>query len=112
MLECFYLNKMLPKILGLRMEHNRKSILRPNLRPINVLFCFLIRSSVVECLTRDRGVVGSSLTRGTALCASERHFILCVVKVEPRKTNHDMTEKMVTGSALPRNLMSHVLKIL
>ena len=24
--------------------------------------------SVVECLTRDRGVVGSSLTGGTVLC--------------------------------------------
>ena len=33
MLECSYLNKMWPKILGLRMGHNRKSILRPNLRP-------------------------------------------------------------------------------
>ena len=32
MLECCYLNKMWPKILGLRMGHNRKSILRPNLR--------------------------------------------------------------------------------
>ena len=33
--------------------------------------------SVVECLTRDRGVVGSNLTRGTVLCPWARHFILC-----------------------------------
>ena len=32
--------------------------------------------SVVEFLTQDEGVGGSSLTRGCALCPWARHFIL------------------------------------
>ena len=41
--------------------------------------------SVVECLTRDRGAVGSSLTEGIALCPWARHFTLCLVLDQPRK---------------------------
>ena len=48
--------------------------------------------SVVECLTQDREVAGSSLPRGTALWPSARHFILCLELVQPRKTRPDMTE--------------------
>ena len=47
---------------------------------------------VVECLTRDRGVAGLSLTRGTVLYPCARHFILCVVLVQPRKTCPDIAE--------------------
>ena len=50
--------------------------------------------SVVEFLTQDRGVAGSSLTRGTVLCPFARHFILCLVLVQPRQTCPDMTEKL------------------
>ena len=53
--------------------------------------------SVIECLTWDQGVEGSSLTGGTALCPWARHFILCLVLVQLRKTYPDMTEKMLTG---------------
>ena len=52
---------------------------------------------MVECLTRDRKVVGSSLTGGNALCPSARHFILCLVLVQPRKTCPNMTEKLSLG---------------
>ena len=39
------------------------------------------------------------LTRGNALCPCARHFILCLVLVQPRKTgNHPkMAEKLLTG---------------
>ena len=42
----------------------------------------------------DLGLPGSSLTRGTALCPGARHFILCLVQVQPRKAGLDITEKM------------------
>ena len=51
--------------------------------------------SVVECFRR--GVVGLSLTGGTGLCPGARHFILCLVMVQPRTTRPDMTENMLTG---------------
>ena len=54
--------------------------------------------SVVECLTQDRGVAGSSLTGGTALCSRARHFIICLVLVQPRKTPSNITEKLLTGT--------------
>ena len=38
--------------------------------------------SVVECLTRDQGNAGSSLT---VLCSWARHIILCLLLVQPRK---------------------------
>ena len=52
--------------------------------------------SVVECLTLDREVAGSSLTGGTA-CVLEQGFILCLVLVQPRKTHPNITEKLLTG---------------
>ena len=36
---------------------------------------------VVECLTRDRGVVGSSLTGITVLCPRAKHIDPCLVLV-------------------------------
>ena len=53
--------------------------------------------SVLECLTWDRGVGGLSLNKGTVLGTWARHFILCLVLVQPRKTRPDMTEQMLTG---------------
>ena len=47
---------------------------------------------MVECLTPDQGVAGSSYTEGTALCPRARHFILCLVLVQPRKTCPEMTD--------------------
>ena len=53
---------------------------------------------MVECLIRDCGVAGSSLTGGTALCPSDRHFILCLLLGQPKKTRPDMPEKLLTGT--------------
>ena len=47
-------------------------------------------STVVECLTRDRGFAGSSLTGVTWLNP-------CLVLVQPRKTRPDITVKLLTG---------------
>ena len=47
-------------------------------------------SAVVECLTRDRGVAGLSLTGVSALCPWARHINPCLLLVQPRKTRPDM----------------------
>ena len=39
--------------------------------------------SVVECLTRDRRSVGSSLAGVTALCPSAGHIKPCLVLIQP-----------------------------
>ena len=52
----------------------------------------------MECFIGDRGVVGSSLTGGTVLRPRARHFILCLVQFQPRKTCPDMTEELLTGT--------------
>ena len=54
--------------------------------------------SVVECLTWDRGVVGSSLTGVTALCPCARHIYPCLVLVQPRKTRPNIIERLLTGT--------------
>ena len=41
--------------------------------------------SVVECLTWERGVAGSSPTGRTVLCPWVRYYIPCLVLVQPRK---------------------------
>ena len=51
---------------------------------------------LVECLTRDGGVEGSSLTGFYALCPSERHINPCLVLVLPRKTPPNIPEKLLT----------------
>ena len=40
---------------------------------------------MVECLTLDRGVAGSSLTGITALCPRVRHINPSLVLVQPKK---------------------------
>ena len=54
--------------------------------------------SVVECSTRDRGGVGSSLTGVTVVCSWARLIYPCLVLVQPSKTHPDITEKLLTGS--------------
>ena len=58
------------------------------------IYCLAFMQSikVKECLARDRGIASSSLAGGTAFCPSARHFILCFVLVQPRKTCSNMTE--------------------
>ena len=48
--------------------------------------------SVVECLTRDQGAVGSSST------SLSRHIYRCLVLVQRRKTRPDITERLLTGT--------------
>ena len=49
--------------------------------------------SVVECLTRDRGVAGSSLTGGCCVLEQDTlSSVLSLVLVQPRKTDPNMTE--------------------
>ena len=51
--------------------------------------------SVVECLTRDRGAAGSSLTSVTALWSLSIYPSL--VLVQPRKTRPCLTERLLMG---------------
>ena len=51
-----------------------------------------------DCLTRDRGVEGSSLTVVTALCPLARHINPSLVLVQPRKTRPYVTERLFIGS--------------
>ena len=44
-----------------------------------------------------RGVTGSRLTGDIVVCSWARHFILCLVLVQPRKCPN-MTEKLLTGT--------------
>ena len=54
-------------------------------------------SSVVECLTGDRGAAGSSLTGITVLCPWARHIYPSLVLVQPRKTLPYITERLLMG---------------
>ena len=49
---------------------------------------------MVECLTWDRGVAGSSLISINALCPWARHFNSCLILVQPKKTCPNITEKL------------------
>ena len=55
--------------------------------------------SVVECLTQDQGlqVCSLSLSEAATLCPGARHFIPCLVLVQPRKTCPNMTENCRLG---------------
>ena len=57
-------------------------------------FCTRDRSgSVVECLNRDAGVEGSSLTAGTVLCPWVRHFNPCLLLVRISEKYNDWDVK-------------------
>ena len=53
--------------------------------------------SVLECLTRDRGAAGSSLTGVTVLCPCARHINPSLVLIQPRKTRPYITERLLMG---------------
>ena len=53
--------------------------------------------SVVECLTRDRGAVGSSLTGVTALWSLSKPHYPSLVLVQPRKNRPCLTERLLMG---------------
>ena len=52
--------------------------------------------SVVECLTQDQGVVGSSLTSITAFCPWVSQTNPCLELVQPRETCPNIAEKLLT----------------
>ena len=54
------------------------------------------RGLVVECLTWDQGVLGSSLTGTIALCPWARHIFPCLVLIQPRTFRPDIIEKLLT----------------
>ena len=53
--------------------------------------------SVVECLTRDLGAAGSSLTGLTVLCPQSKNINPSLVLVQPRKTRPFITERLLMG---------------
>ena len=53
--------------------------------------------SVVDCLTRDRGAAGSSLTGVTALCSLSKTHYPSLVLVQPRKTRPYIIERLLMG---------------
>ena len=54
-------------------------------------------ASMVECLARDQGAAGSSLTRGIALCPLARQINPSFVLVQPRKTIPYIAERLLMG---------------
>ena len=52
--------------------------------------------TVVECLSRDQGVAGLSITSVTALCPLAKHIYPCLVLVQTRKICPGITEKLLT----------------
>ena len=69
---------------------------------------------MVECLTPDRGAVGSSLTGVNALCPLARHINPSLVLVQPRKTRPYITEKLLMGhkESNQTKIMMHERKLL
>ena len=53
--------------------------------------------SVVECLTREQGATGSSLTGVTVLCPLARRINPSLVLVQPRKTRPYITGRLLKG---------------
>ena len=53
---------------------------------------FKLGAQFVECLTRDPGVAGLTITGGTALCHCTRPINPCLVLVQPGKIRPDITE--------------------
>ena len=56
-----------------------------------------VGSAVAQCLTRDRGAAGSSLTGVTVLCSFKRHIYPSLVLVQPRKTRPCLPEILLMG---------------
>ena len=58
-------------------------------------FCLERSGPVIECLTRDRGATGSSLTGATALWSLSKTHFSSLVLVHPRKTRPCLTERLL-----------------
>ena len=55
---------------------------------------------VVERLSRNLEVAGSSITGATALCPSARQINPCLVLIQPRKACPYISEKLLTGTLI------------
>ena len=71
---------------------------------------------MVECLSRDRGPAGLSLTAVTALCPWASHINPSLVLLQPRKSRPFITERLLMGrkesnqtksSILEKNILIH-----
>ena len=62
-----------------------------------IIATVILGSAVVECLTRDRGAAGLSLTAVTVLCPWARHINPSLVLVQPKKTCPYITERLLMG---------------
>ena len=92
-LHLFYENKSIFENSIFCLDSDKKSLLT-----FFQTFIFRRQSgSVLECLTRDRGVLGSILTSVTALCSLARHIDPSLVLDQPRKTHPFITEKLLLG---------------
>ena len=63
----------------------------------NLAISISLGSAVVECLTRDQGAAGSSLTRVTALWSLSKTRYPNLVLIQPRKTHPCVTERLLIG---------------
>ena len=69
-------------------------------RSINIICIIKVwRAQWLSSRVLDLRVVSLRLTEGSVLCPWGSHFILCLVRVQPRKTKKhpDVTEKLLTG---------------
>ena len=62
---------------------------------------------MVECLTRDKGAPGSSLTSVTALWSLARHIYPSLVLVQPGKTRPYITERLFLGLKESNQTINH-----
>ena len=68
-------------------------------RDLSWMLLFLLCTCIMGArpMTWDQGNAGSRITGGTELCPWSRHFILCVVLIQPRKLP-DMTGMYTVNS--------------
>ena len=79
-----------------------------------VAFMYVLLSkcgSAVECMTRNRGSAGSSLTCVTALCSWARHISPSLVLVQPRKTRPYVTERLLMGRKESNQTNKQTIKV-
>ena len=88
------------QLFQLRIKKNKCPLGTLILSPVDIIYKYIARGrecsgSVVECLTRDQGVAGLSLTGITALL----HINPCLVLVQPRKTHPNKIEHFPTENS-------------
>ena len=85
-------SKVINRLEGKELTPNKQTDNQPKFQCIN-----LSGSAVVECLCRDRGAAGSSLTGFTALWSLSKNINPSLVLVQPRKTRPFITERLLMG---------------